>query len=109
MGEQRQQVMEARRQFELLDRLQQKAWHEWRAAGNKEQEDLAAELFLAKSVRRNRLMTAGVLKANSRVASFDVLVDLLQSLRDVFRSRGWLRPSATLPPLREFPARVFTP
>jgi hypothetical protein len=52
--EQRNQVMEARRQFELLDRLRQKLYEEWRAAGNKEQEELAAELFLAKSVRERR-------------------------------------------------------
>jgi len=52
VGEQRQRVMEARRQFELLNRLQQKAWQEWLAGSNKEQEDLAAELFLAKSVRQ---------------------------------------------------------
>jgi hypothetical protein len=53
--EQRNQVLEARRQFELLERLRQKAMTEWRAAGNKEQEELAAELFLAKSIRdRNR-------------------------------------------------------
>ncbi len=49
--EQRRRVMEARRQFELLDRLHNKAWREWVAEGNKEQEQLAAELFLAKSVR----------------------------------------------------------
>ena len=49
--EQRQRVIEARRQFELLDRLHHKAWTEWVAAGNKEQEELAAEMFLAKSVR----------------------------------------------------------
>jgi len=49
---QRQRVMEARRQFELLDRLRAAALAEWQAASNKEQEDLAAELFLAKS-RRN--------------------------------------------------------
>ncbi len=52
--EQRNQVLEARRQFELLDRLRQKALDEWRAAGNKEQEELAAELFLAKSIRERR-------------------------------------------------------
>lgn len=50
---QRQRVIEARRRFELLDRLRTAALEEWRAAGNKEQENLAAELFLAKS-RRNR-------------------------------------------------------
>ena len=49
--EQRGRVIEARRQFELLDRLHGKAWREWLAEGNKEQEQLAAEMFLAKSVR----------------------------------------------------------
>ena len=49
--EQRQRLIEARRQFEMLDRLHHKAWTEWLAAGNKEQEELAAEMFLAKSVR----------------------------------------------------------
>jgi hypothetical protein len=53
--EQRNHVLEARRQFELLERLRQKAMTEWRAAGDKEQEEMAAELFLAKSIReRNR-------------------------------------------------------
>jgi len=53
--EQRNHLLEARRQFELLERLRQKALAEWRAAGNKEQEEMAAELFLAKSIRaRNR-------------------------------------------------------
>jgi len=51
VAEQRQRVMEARRQFELLDRLHSKAWLEWVAEGNKEQEQIAAELFLAKTVR----------------------------------------------------------
>src|SRR5260370_38784104 len=51
MVAQRTKVLEARRQFELLDRLREKALAEWRAAGDKEQEELAAELFLAKSVR----------------------------------------------------------
>ncbi len=51
---QRERVVEARRQSELLERLRQKAWAEWRAAGNKEQEEMAAELFLAKTVRERR-------------------------------------------------------
>jgi hypothetical protein len=49
--QQRNQVLEARRQFELLEQLRQKALAEWQAAANKEQEELAAELFLAKSIR----------------------------------------------------------
>jgi hypothetical protein len=57
--EQRNQVLEARRQFELLERLREKAVTEWQAAGDKEQEELAAELFLAKSIReRNRARSA---------------------------------------------------
>jgi hypothetical protein len=57
--EQRNQLLEARRQFELLERLREKAMREWRAAGNKEQEEMAAELFLAKSIRkRNRARSA---------------------------------------------------
>jgi len=45
---QRDRVIEARRRFELMERLYQKAYLEWQAAFNKEQEDLASELFLAK-------------------------------------------------------------
>lgn len=45
---QRQRVIEARRRLELLERLHHKARGEWQAAFNKEQEDMAAELFLAK-------------------------------------------------------------
>jgi len=52
--DQRNKVLKARRQFELIERLRQKALTEWRAAGNKEQEDLAAELFLAKSIRERK-------------------------------------------------------
>ncbi len=48
---QRERVIEARRQFELLDRLRQKALAEWRATADKEQETLAAEMFLAKTIR----------------------------------------------------------
>ena len=51
---QRQALVEARRRFELLDRLRQKAWAEWNAAREKEQEELAAELYLAKRQRENR-------------------------------------------------------
>jgi len=50
--EQRLRFIEARRQFELLDRLHQKARHEWVAASNKEQEELAAEMFLAQAARK---------------------------------------------------------
>ena len=48
---QRHKVIEARRQFELLDRLRTKALAEWKVAADREQETLAAEMFLAKSIR----------------------------------------------------------
>jgi len=50
--EQRQRVLEARRRFELLDRLESDAWQEWVAAANKEQEQIAGELFLAQAARK---------------------------------------------------------
>ncbi len=50
--EQLSRVMEARRKSELLERLRRDSLQRWRAAANKEQEDLAAELFLAKRPRR---------------------------------------------------------
>lgn len=49
--EQRGRVLEARRQFELLERLREKALAKWKAAGDKEQETLAGELFLSRSTR----------------------------------------------------------
>ncbi|HLK17610.1 MAG TPA: hypothetical protein VKT81_01605 [Bryobacteraceae bacterium] len=49
--EQRTRVLEARRQFELLDGLRAKALVQWRAAGDREQETLAAELYLSKFTR----------------------------------------------------------
>ncbi|HLG98120.1 MAG TPA: hypothetical protein VKX49_17525 [Bryobacteraceae bacterium] len=53
--DQRQRVIEARRQLELLDRLHAQAWKEWTVAANKEQEDLAAEMFLARGTRNRGL------------------------------------------------------
>lgn len=49
--EQRNRVIEARRQFELLDSLRMKAIAQWRAASDREQEALAAELYLSKFTR----------------------------------------------------------
>jgi flagellar biosynthesis chaperone FliJ len=49
--QQQKRLIEARRQFELLDRFKKKALAEWRLARDKEQEELAAELFLAKRTR----------------------------------------------------------
>jgi hypothetical protein len=54
IADQLNKVIEARRKFELLERLRQAALDEWQAAVDKEQEDLAAELFLAKSSQRKR-------------------------------------------------------
>lgn len=45
---QQQQVTEARRRVELLDRLKEKRLAEWRLEFDREQENLAGELFLAK-------------------------------------------------------------
>jgi hypothetical protein len=49
--EQRARVLEARRQYELLDQLRVKALAKWRLAADKEQETLTAELFLSRSTR----------------------------------------------------------
>jgi len=49
--QQRQKVIEARRQAELLERLKRKALDEWQTASDQEQETLAAELHLAKRAR----------------------------------------------------------
>jgi hypothetical protein len=46
-------LAEARRRFRLIDRLRDKALIEWRKTSAKEQEDLAAELYLARYVRRD--------------------------------------------------------
>lgn len=54
VADQRARVIEARRQFELLDRLRERALAKWKAAADKEQEALAGELFLAKSIRNAR-------------------------------------------------------
>jgi len=50
--QQRQRVVETRRAAELLERLKRKAWEEWQAASDREQETLATELYLAKRARR---------------------------------------------------------
>lgn len=51
IAQQRGRTIDAKRQFELLQRLRQKALLEWRAAYEKEQEEVAAELFLARRKR----------------------------------------------------------
>jgi hypothetical protein len=50
--QQRQRVVETRRDAELLERLKRNALQEWQAAADREQENLATELFLAKRLRR---------------------------------------------------------
>jgi hypothetical protein len=50
--EQRQRVIRARRDAELLERLKRNALDEWQAANDREQETLATELFLANRVRQ---------------------------------------------------------
>jgi flagellar export protein FliJ len=50
--QQRQRVIQARRDAELLDRLKQKALDEWQSASDREQENLAGELYLGKWGRK---------------------------------------------------------
>ncbi len=50
--EQRQRVIQARRNMELLERLKQKALDAWQAESDREQENFAAELYLARWTRR---------------------------------------------------------
>ncbi|MCC6591179.1 MAG: hypothetical protein IT168_31125 [Bryobacterales bacterium] len=47
-------LLEARRKFEILDRFRQSSRAEWQVEFNREQEDLAGELFLAKHARQSR-------------------------------------------------------
>jgi hypothetical protein len=51
VAEQRRRLLEARRQFELLDGLRKKAFVKWNQAADNEQETLAAELILSRSTR----------------------------------------------------------
>ena len=46
-------LVEARRRFQLVERLKEKALLEWCKASAKEQEDLAAELYLARRARHD--------------------------------------------------------
>ncbi|MGA2185109.1 MAG: hypothetical protein ABSH47_18980 [Bryobacteraceae bacterium] len=50
---QRAVLVEARRRFQLVDRLKEKALLEWYRADAKEQEDMAAELYLARRARQD--------------------------------------------------------
>ena len=57
--EQQARVLEAHRSFQLLDGLRDRALVSWTAARDKEQEELAAELFLAKRSREDRELATG--------------------------------------------------
>ena len=48
---QRKQVVEARRRFELLNRLRDKAARQWHADNDRELENTAADLYLARCAR----------------------------------------------------------
>ena len=48
VAQQRTRLMEARRNFELLDRLKERRLAEWRLDFSREQEALAGELYLAR-------------------------------------------------------------
>ena len=65
--EQQQRLTAARKKLELLNRLREKAQLEWRNAFAKEQEDIAAELFLAKRARQTTHSAARALSASSEI------------------------------------------
>jgi DNA-binding LytR/AlgR family response regulator len=52
LEDQRQRLIRARRDAELLERLKRKALAAWQVASDREQESLATELFLAKRIRK---------------------------------------------------------
>jgi flagellar export protein FliJ len=47
IAQQRQRLIEARRQAELLERLKNKKFEEWQALASREEETIAGELYLA--------------------------------------------------------------
>jgi hypothetical protein len=62
--EQQARALEAHRSFQLLDGLHDRALNSWAAARDKEQDELAAELFLARwsqRVRESRSLEGGAL------------------------------------------------
>ncbi len=54
IGEQRQRLLDARRQFRLLERMKQRQWEEWNHALASETDALAAETHLGQWVKLNR-------------------------------------------------------
>ena len=67
LAEQQQRLNAARKKLELLNRLREKAQVEWRNAFAKEQEDLAAELFLAKRARQTTRSVPRELSGSSEI------------------------------------------
>jgi len=51
-AEQQAAMQEARRRYRLLERLKERRWEEWRAASNKELEELAGESYAAQWARK---------------------------------------------------------
>jgi len=47
-------MLEARRRCRLLERLRERQWAEWQAAGDREMEQFATESYLAGIIRRRR-------------------------------------------------------
>ncbi len=47
-SKQQQAVVEARRRVRLIEKLEERQFQEWKAAADREQENLAAELYLAR-------------------------------------------------------------
>ena len=54
LAEQEARMLEARRRCRLLERLRERQWAEWQAAGDRELEQFATESFLAGVIRRRR-------------------------------------------------------
>ncbi|HPQ15932.1 MAG TPA: hypothetical protein PLP04_11925, partial [Bryobacteraceae bacterium] len=52
---QRQRLIEAQRKLRLLEKLREKSYEEWRQAADREQEAVAAELFLGQWSARRQL------------------------------------------------------
>ena len=54
LAEQEARMLEARRRCRLLEKLRERQWAEWQAAGDRELEQFATESFLAGIIRRRR-------------------------------------------------------
>ena len=47
-NQQQKAVVEARRRVRLIEKLEERQFHEWKVAADREQENLASELYLAR-------------------------------------------------------------